>query len=706
MHFGLSITSYGLPLIGMLKPHQNSDKIFLTLLGVITILGFALRLHGLSSESITADEASALFRLKFPSFPAMIEGGVRPDGHPAFTQVFLWFWTKCFGWSEFSIRIPFALFGTASIWLSGIIGRKWFSNSTGLATAIGIAFLQFPLMYSQLARPYAPGLFFTLLAVYFLSRFINENSTHKRDIIGFAFAAALAAYSHYFSLLTTTLIAFVGLFFVAKKMRLKYLLACAMAVLLFLPHLSITLSQIEIGGIGGPNGWLGKPTPAFLLDHLRFAFDGSRGLMFISFIVCCLSFVVFYKRPDKFQLLALLIWILPMVIGYVYSIEKNPVLQNSVLLFGFPFLLMFLFSRLPDFNSKKIAIIFPAGFAIVFFSYVTFYKPYHLSDHFGRLKELVSIALDWQEKAAMDGKNADVFYNVDGPFMLEYNCDRIGKCPENILGTINNGQNELVGFRNIVENSNTDYFIYGWSTKYSPLEILPIIQEKFPFLIKKNEWFNSAIYIFSTHSPADKLIEKNRIFESDKIFEDSPLSELEFDSTNKQRETSNWSKPCKVEMIDTSQQNFPSDIVNGHYTPHIDLSPNYQIRLDSTCIYSPSLKKKVGDILINPDNEIFFTAHVKLLDSLSNIILVIEFQRDGKQLYWNGMESTTQINPMNWNQRQHVYFGLRLPSDLLLTDTVNFYCYSKNGLPILIDYLQVKTLKGHPNIYGPRPGFK
>lgn len=78
-------------------------------------------------------------------------------------------------------------------------------------------FLQFPLMYSQLARPYAPGLFFTLLAGYFLGQFLNQKTVHKKQIVGFAIAASLAAYSHYFSLLVTTLLAIAGIFLLLKK---------------------------------------------------------------------------------------------------------------------------------------------------------------------------------------------------------------------------------------------------------------------------------------------------------------------------------------------------------------------------------------------------------------------------------------------------------------------------------------------------------
>jgi hypothetical protein len=115
---------------------------------------------------------------------------------------------------------------------------------------------------------------------------------------------------------------------------------------------------------------------------------------------------------------------------------------------------------------------------------------------------------------------------------------------------------------------------------------------------------------------------------------------------------------------------------------------------------------KVGDILKNPDNEILFTANMKLEDTAAVGILVIEFQRDGKQLYWNGIESSTQIDLLDKWKWQNVYFGLRLPKGLRSTDTVSFYCYSKNGKPLLLNSLDVKTLKGHPGIYGPRPDLQ
>lgn len=666
---------------------NRPERKFFFALGLLTLCGLALRLRGLS-VSLTADEASALLRLQFPAFSEMIEGGTRLDGHPAFTQVFLWFWTKLFGDSEVAVRLPFVLFGTASIWLSGIVAKKWFGRGTALTTAAGLAFLQFPLMYSQLARPYAPGLFFTLLAAWFWTSFVLNRKVRRIDIAGFALAAALAAYSHYFSLLTTALLAFAGIFFATKENRLRYLVACGVAVALFLPHTGITLDQMAIGGIGGPGGWLGKPEPSFVWQHLLFAFDGSRGMVLGVLGVCVLTLVVFFKRPGKFHLLAFLLWALPLAIGYAYSVMKNPVLQNSVLLFGFPFLLMFLFAWIPELREKKVAVVFPAGIALVFALYVTVYKPFHLPDHFGRLKELVSTTLDWEKKYG----SIDVAYNVDAPYFVEYYYERLSKKPQNVHSTINNGFGELKDFRKQVQDAQGEYFAYGWSTKYSPVEIIPIIQEKYPHLVEKREWFNSAVYIFQQHRIVDRPDTSGELFFAFNTF----LGENSIIDRGKVK--AKWTETCTPFVPEYEIARLGQEKATAN--------PNRNIRLDSTCIYSPSLKLKVGDVLPHPDNQPIFTARMQQVDTSATLVLVIEFLRDGKQLYWNGIESSTQIDKSDTTRFQYVHLGLYLPSDLRVTDTVHFYCYTQNGAAIVIDQLVVKTLNGHPGIYGPRPAYE
>lgn len=679
----------------MPSAQNNPDKKFLWYLGAITVAGFLLRLNGIASESITADEADTLFRIHAsPDLKTLLNVWVRGDGHPPFIHLLEYFWTKIFGISEGAVRFPFILMGAGAIWFAGRIARLWFGTGTAIAVAACVAFLQFPLMYSQLARPYSPGLFFSMMLAWYWSKWFFGEEKNKKDLIAFALAAALAAYTHYFSLLFAGIVGLTGFFFIRRDTWKPYLLACLGAGALFLPYLGIFFYQLGVGGVGGTGGWLGKPTPAFFADHAWFIFDESRPILALAFALSIFTILFTRTRPGKFHLLAFVFWITPLLTGYLYS-QKSPVLQNSVLLFSFPFLLMLMFAWIPPLEKWKWAKRVTIGFASLLLVYVTVYKPFHLTDHFGRLRELVESTVEW--KSAMWSKNADIVYNVDIPYFIEYNYQQLGITPDHVLSTMNNGGKDLLQLKNMVQNSQADFFIYGWSTRYSPPEALSIIQEKFPYLVEQKLWFNSAVYLFTRlHELGKPELKQDLPFYSKNNFDPPSVDKQKFRNAK-------WTKSCTVFYDDSSF--IPVDTIPLHHLP-VCCRPSYILRLDSTCIYSSSLKMQVGDILKNPDNEILFTANMKLEDSTAVAVMVIQFERDGKQLYWNGMESDSQIDMLEMDKWQHVYFGLRLPKDLKLSDTVNFFCYTKNGKPVLLDYLEVETLPGHKGIYGPRPDFK
>jgi hypothetical protein len=640
---------------------------FLYYLGGITLAGFLLRINHTWSESITADEVSALLRLKYDSLSAMLEGGVRPDGHPAFTQVLLWFWTKWFGNSEFAVRLPFVLMGTASIWFAGIAAKRWFGVGTALAVAASLAFLQFPVMYSQLARPYAPGLFFTMWAACAASRFSGEEKVNWVNVLSFGVAAAGAAYSHYFSMLTTMLLGVLMLFLAHANNKVKYIISAAIAVVLFLPHWGITMSQMSIGGIGGPGGWLGPPTPEFFGDHMMKIFDSSQGmlwLMTLIFVFC----VVFNKQAiGKKRVFMLLIWMLPLAIGYWYSVTKNPVLQHSVLLFSMPFLLMFIFSWFPNDEDVKYPYRFANALIVLFAFYITIYKPFRLTDHFGRLKELVTVYYEYADKGV------NVIYNVDDPYFINYYTEtprsKRKEVPRFTFLRHDDAHSEMSQLRDRVMHSQGDYFIYGWSTRESSPAALDIIALEYPCLVEKHEWFNSAVYVFARAKviPADSCGYHSFI----KFY--SPMSIVPGDTTR------SWHAAC--------------NIVGDTFT------------LDSACAFGPMMRAKVGDVLTNPDNDIILHASVFTPKLRTSCILVVEFMRDGKQLWWTGMDTRSQIDTTRagW---QVAYFGQRPPVALLSTDSIHAYVYSPQMQTVKVRNLTFMTREGHRGIYGPRPDYE
>ena len=88
--------------------------------------------------------------------------------------------------------------------------------------------------------------------------------------LGFSFAAAM--YTHYFAFLFVGFMGVMGLILVKRHTILPYLISGILAVLLFLPHLEVTLYHTSLeGGLL----WLPPPTSGWLFDFLFFAFNSS-----------------------------------------------------------------------------------------------------------------------------------------------------------------------------------------------------------------------------------------------------------------------------------------------------------------------------------------------------------------------------------------------------------------------------------------------
>ncbi|MBQ8703424.1 MAG: glycosyltransferase family 39 protein [Bacteroidales bacterium] len=289
---------------------------------------------------LTHDELSAICRLQYSNLSDVLTYGVKlGDTHPGGVQVLMWLWSQLFGTSAIAIRLPFVLMGIATLPLVYAIGRRWYGEWSALLPLAVMAVSQYTVYYSVLARPYCAGLFFVLCALYVLTLMVREDRFSLPRIALFAVFEACCAYTHYFCSLTALLMACGALFFVGRRHMLRYLAACIGAVLLFAPHLGITLYQLfEYKGVGG---WLGAPTPVFALDFLQYLTHHSLPAALVAVAAYALLFRrASVRRHWKLMVAALAVGLLPMVIGYVYSVAVNPLLQFSGLVFAFPFFLL------------------------------------------------------------------------------------------------------------------------------------------------------------------------------------------------------------------------------------------------------------------------------------------------------------------------------------------------------------------------------
>jgi hypothetical protein len=583
------------------------------LLFLILLTGALLRFHNFADWSLSNDELSALNRLRVSSFSALIQTGVIPDYHPAGIQVFLWVWVKLFGNSPASVRLPFVIAGILSIALIYLLAKKWFSKTTGLLAAAALAFLQFPLLYSRIARPYATGLLVVLALAWFWSAVLMDKNaaakTRWKNAAGLALGFALCMYNHYYSFFFAAMAGVTGLFFLNKENFRQYFAAGFTAVLLFIPHYSISEIQLARGGL---ESWLGKPEPEFFGEFFDFVFNESMIVKIIIALLVLLSVILYRKelQHSRYRAFCLLWFFLPLAFGYYYSVYVNPILQYSILLFSFPFLIIFIFSFFTD--SKKII-----SYAAVFLllgagTYSTVPEQnFFGKQFFGVFKELAEHTAE--ENKIKGEKNITSVMNVIHPWYLDYYFDRLNAPRADFYL---HGNDPAFGKKllKIVNESSAPYFIYGWSNNYSPPEAEWIIMKKY-YLSYTEPYFNSAVSFFKNDGAVPPMppgfYEKN-----------------DFESGGK------WGDSEKQQV--SSEKSF---------------SGSHSIRLDSTQEFSAGVTFPVSKLHPGKNTVLTVSARINLPDTSTGSMLVISFESGGKAYDWHGIQLRDWMNaPGQWEE--------------------------------------------------------
>ena len=474
--------------------NKTSRKLDYILLGVVLLVAAVLRLWKLGQVPFMHDEFSALFRLRFDNFQDLIRYGVAEnDSHPAGVQVFLYYWTKLVGWNEFWVKLPFALMGIGSIYLIYAIGRQWFNRKVGLLAAAFFAVSQFTVFYSQLARPYAPGLFFVLLMVFFWNKILfDPKKPSWGTCIGFAVATWLAALAHNFSAAQAGLIFLTGFFYLKKERRKAYWLSGIGAFLLYVPHLPVFYQQTFVnGGIGG---WLDKPGSSFLLDFFQYTMNYAPLFIFAAGALIILPFTL--QKPEKRRLpirWAGIAWfVIIFLLALVYSLLREPILQFSTLLFSYPFLVIVAFSIFKNntMNYTQTVLSVAALLFIGSMTLITNRQHYDLMYHQGY--DQIALRMQEDSKQYQDIRFATFTESAKVPEFYQVKADIADRVifdydnsPSDFRNWLKEGDSELLGF------AWTDYAIPIWETQAVAY---------YPWLVHENTWFTSRYLTLSKDS--------------------------------------------------------------------------------------------------------------------------------------------------------------------------------------------------------------
>jgi hypothetical protein len=527
---------------------EKNNRLPSYLLFAILIIAFIIRLlHGLS-YGFSNDELSALSRIRYDNLYDLINKGVAVDFHPALVQVFLYFWTKLFGTSLLAVRFPFILAGTLSIWVIFEIGLTWFNRTTGFIAAVFIAFLGYTILYSEIARPYSFGLLFSSLTLLYWSKVFIAKEISWRNFLLLGLWVLLSMYTHYYSFLVSGLIFATGLFFLNKKTILKYLSASALFVILYLPFVPVFILQLSRGGVGGSDGWLGKPTSDWLWNYIVYAFNDSFLLVFIA-VIGFISAIISVIKNKNYAAFLLPIWFFILFLfGYIYSIQVNPILQNSVLIFCFPCLVIFVAYGLSNLNKILNPILSVVLIALVVFA-TTDKSGFFKKQHFGLFDYPANDFIEWSSKTPQD-KTFSII-DVHNRYYIDYYLDKDDTTP-NIYHLETLKSQQL--FIDALYDPNIEYLIYGWSTKQPSSEIYLAIQHAFPYTLEDRIYFNSRMSLFSRTNPnkletsSEKIIKEQTMSIDPKKQYFSP--KREYGANNKmQNVTLPDSIPLKIDAV-------------------------------------------------------------------------------------------------------------------------------------------------------------
>lgn len=630
---------------------QQIPDLFILLF--IVAVGGILRFYDFSNIPMTHDELSAYYRLNFNSFKELIEYGVKEDGHPAGVQVFLVYWSKIFGTGDMIIKLPFLLLGMGSILLAYKLALSWFNSTAALMVAAYVASLQFAVMYSQIARPYIFGLFFCLLMVLFWTRLVF--GTRRKSIavlIGFVLSASVCSYTHHFSLLFMAMVSATGLFYVPKEGRIRYILALLAIFVLYIPHLSIFFHQLGIGGLG----WLGVPPNSFLLDYLKYIFHFSilmYGAVFILFIIGLATADKRVWPLSKFQYISIIWFVVPPVIGFLYSKFVSPVVQYSVLIFSFPFLLFFIFSFYKQlslwFKLGLVAFILVANISTLVVSrqhYDIFYKQ--------PFKEYAIKTANFLAKH--DVEDVTIVFQ-DNPVYINHYFSKLNSGTEFV--SLYEKDMSPSEFRRIITESDSEYLICG----ALPLVNLPIVKEYFPKLEVKDFGFTYEYYIFSREESMPK-----ESLAYDPVFS----NHMDFEN-----EKENWNiSMCAAQ----------------------DSAHHGLCLIDSTLEWGPKFEYALRDITTSRYEIIDIALDFKAGNQGQ---LVCEIWKDSELLFWRSSQLPDFYDSTPGREWQKVYLSLRLSSlfkkDKDMSDcTLKVYYWNNAKSNIVLDNFSIQSREGNP----------
>ena len=308
------------------------------ILGAVTILGAALRLHSLGVHSLWIDEAASV---RFATLPWRLFLHTLWDyqGNMTLYYFLLRAWIHL-GDSEFMVRSLGVLFSVLTIPAMYALGKRLFDRATGLTAATLLSVHSFHILWSQQARAYSLLLLLLVLTTYLLVCAMEANDG-AAYWVGFAIFAALSVYAHIFAVLVLAALALSILFPKPYRVSTRNILISA----ILFEHLVAPMALFVLLHHSNQINWISRPSFEEFFAFLQLlTSQGGKILVVVYLGLCGLAFLSppGGKRsdPESWGLRLLALWlVLPPLLTLAVSPIK-PLFDPGFMVMCVPALVM------------------------------------------------------------------------------------------------------------------------------------------------------------------------------------------------------------------------------------------------------------------------------------------------------------------------------------------------------------------------------
>jgi len=322
---------------------------------LILLVGTILRFYHLDFQSVWLDEIHTLNEANPKlSLSDLFTSLVASDPHPPLYFIILQILFKIFGYSTLVMRVFSAIMGVMGMVGFYLLAKELMNKKVALFSIALLAVNYFHIYYSQEARMYAMMFTTTVLAFYFLIRFI-KNPTLKTAFLH-GFFAVLMIHTHFFALFTLFSHYLILLFFIIKPYqqngkKLFYLsfFSGITTFLLYLPSLRLFFVASERKSI-----WIPLPTIDVYTQIFKDFFGQSEiVLYFISFSFISIFIKLYQQKnnsntllnPTKdkfiFSFFIVFIWVfITLLIPLISSFINLPMIINRYFISILPAILL------------------------------------------------------------------------------------------------------------------------------------------------------------------------------------------------------------------------------------------------------------------------------------------------------------------------------------------------------------------------------